>query len=167
MRNYRLWAGAMLGLAGCGGATLSGGLDGEWTGNAVAAFGAGGSYTYPAALLVGVSGNTATLRNFCSDGTGSVSATGSDDSASYSGNFTCASIPIADCAAVVFIYTKLSVTLTGTDSLAFAGTGSAGGCGENTSLVTTLVGSNMATAVRVAPIASGGFGAGSWAVLKN
>ncbi len=128
---------------------LSVGLDGTWGGRAIALFGPSGaptgSYAYDTALLVTVSGTTASLSGVCPDGTGAVTVTGSGTTGSFSAlfpsnNVQCPAIVIADCQTVVFAYRSVQATLTGPSSLTVTATGSASGCGTTVGVTTTLDG---------------------------
>ncbi len=113
---------------------------GPWTGMTRAAFGSGGSYSYDAFLGVTVTGSTALVSGVCVDGTGSLTVDGGGTSASFSGSVTCPSIPISTCEAVVFTYEGALLTLSDT-GLSFNATGTANGCDDKESLVSTFAGS--------------------------
>lgn len=137
-----LFAIAVVALFACSNsAPLSAGLAGSWIGTAVARFGSGGSVTYDATIVVTVASDTVSVAGICPDGTGLMALTGSGTSASSSGTLTCPGIALAGCEAVVFSYAKADVLLDGATSLVFAATGSASGCGDTETLVTSFFGS--------------------------
>jgi hypothetical protein len=127
----------------CGSGTtvpLNASIGGTWNGSGVASFGAGGSYTYDSTVVITVSGDVATVRGVCSDGTGTVAATGSGNSASVTGTLTCQGIPLSGCESVVFTYTQVAVTLTSNNTIQMGATGNANGCSESTTLTTAFTG---------------------------
>jgi hypothetical protein len=89
--------------------------------------------SYPRPILVTVDGNSAHLRPFCPDGTGSLLATVSGSVAIVSGSLACKATSIGSCPSVVLTYTNttadLIVPMPPDDPfLSIAATGTASGC---------------------------------------
>ena len=121
-----------LGLAGCGSEKLNAAFSGLWTGPATLTM---GSYTATETVQLTItlpSETTLTIAPVCPGNVGSITATGSGNSASWSGSQVCPAFAIGSCASV-------TVTLTsGTGSLSSDGktlsaqeSGTASGCSTN------------------------------------
>lgn len=130
-----------LGLAGCGSDKLNPAFVGVWTGPVVLTMGTG-TYTGTVRLSVTLpSETTATLSPVCLDSTGSITATGSGDSASWAGTMVCPPVGIGQCAAVTLTLTSGKASLS-SDGKTLSGQafGTASGCSTNTNFSWTFTG---------------------------
>jgi hypothetical protein len=93
-------------------------------------------------LAVSVSGQDATVNQVCLDGSGSFTAHGSGNSASWSGSLPCPPIPFTNCSAVTLTLTSASATLNGSVLTAQAA-GTASGCGQNPGFTITFTGTKQ------------------------
>jgi hypothetical protein len=122
---------------GCGPAPLNMALAGARTGYLVV------TYRYPqrdyqegyqTQLIVEVDGNSARVSHVCPDSTGSLTATGSGYSASWSGTMACPPVLFSNCSSVVVTYTNATVRFNlpsepqDTSTFDFYATGTAAGC---------------------------------------
>ena len=133
-----LWVVVTVALAGCGSDKLNTAFAGIWTGPATLTMGATmGAYTATENVQLTAtlpSETTLTISPVCPGNTGSLTATGSGDSASWTGTVTCPPFAVGPCASV-------TVTLNnGTGSLSSDGktltlraTGTASGCSTTAS----------------------------------
>jgi len=122
---------------GGGGGSSSGSLDpafaGTWSGTVTLSVTGSPSTSSASQLVVAVSGQSATISEVCPDGkgTGSVTAQGSGDSATWNGNVSCLAIPITGvCASVIITYTSATAMLSN-GTLNVLATGKAAGCGAS------------------------------------
>ncbi len=135
-------------LVGCGPSAATGPLNplfgGTWYGTATQALSDGNGTTYSAQWIGAVSGNLATLTAVCLDATGSLPLTGSGDSATFSGNYSCPPVAFLGCSSVVLSYSMATATLVpGTPShLSVVASGNVAGCQVTDTLATTFVGDN-------------------------
>jgi hypothetical protein len=91
--------------------------------------------------VIAVSGQTATVSAICPDGSGSVSAQGSGNSAQWQGSFTCPPVALAGtCAAITLTHQTASLMLDSTGTLTATGSGLASGCGITSALTLTFDG---------------------------
>lgn len=143
MRKAVLVAGAAL-LAACSnspGEPLNTALAGTWSGPVTLTYNSGGdSASYTGHIVVAVSGNSASVADVCPYGSGTLTATGSGNSATWSGNLVCPTLafPGGGCPSLVFTYQNATGTLNGT-TLTVVFTGTSAGCG-NGALSLTFVG---------------------------
>lgn len=122
-----------------GGAPLDTAFAGTWTGTTSMAFTGGGSTSYTGKLVITVSGNTATVAKICPDGSQSAQASGSGDSASWSGNIVCPPVSFTNCASVTLTFQSATTTLNA-GNLTLIATGSGSGCGSSVPLTVTFSG---------------------------
>jgi hypothetical protein len=115
------------------------GFSGTWSGSATANIQGDAPYTYTGQIVVSVGGQTANVSEVCPNGDGSFAASGSDDSASWSGTLACSAVALEGCGAVVFTYTSGSLSLGG-NMLAASGAGSGTGCGITNSFTMSFTG---------------------------
>jgi hypothetical protein len=88
-------------------------------------------------MIIAVSGANATVSRICADGSGTVTMSGSGNSASWTGSWVCPVMPFDSCAAFVFKWTSASVVLSSDNAtLTAEGSGSGGGTGCGASSVT-------------------------------
>jgi hypothetical protein len=132
-------------LSACGGSTspLSAAFAGTWTTNLSVSGGTLGSEQGVAGELdITVSGSSATVAKVCLDGTGSLSFTGSGDSASYSGLYACGPATLGSCASAVVSYASgtASVVVGSPDTLTIDLTGNVSGCGQSSALTAAFTG---------------------------
>jgi hypothetical protein len=120
--------------------SLDSNFSGTWNGTTTLTFTGNQPSAYASRVVVAVSGTSATLADVCPDGSGTITVTGSGESASWSGTLNCPSIAFTNCAAVAFTYHTGSMALNGNGSLTVQGTGLAAGCGVTLNLTTTFVG---------------------------
>jgi hypothetical protein len=128
--NLRTCAALAATLTACGG-DLDPGLAGTWLGTSVVALEGFQPYTYPSSLPIAVSGDTATVGNVCPTG-GSLTVTGSGDSADWKGSLACPPISYAGCNAVAFTYQSATIKLRDNGGLLAEGSLTAWGCGQST-----------------------------------
>jgi hypothetical protein len=83
-------------------------------------------------MITAVSGANATVSRICADGSGTVTMSGSWNSASWTGSWVCPVMPFDSCAAFPFKWTSASVVL-GSDNatLTAEASGSGTGCGAS------------------------------------
>jgi hypothetical protein len=96
---------------------------------------------YPITLAIEVNGSSAQISQVCPDNTGSLTATGSGDSASWSGTLVCPPVLFGSCSSVAMTYMSASVELNLPSdpgdvlTLGFSAGGTAAGCDRSGSLV--------------------------------
>jgi len=79
-------------------------------------------------IISGVNGNSMQIGPLCPDGTGTVTATGSGNTASWSGSLACAPTSgLSNCPSAVLTFTSLSSALSGT-TLSGTADGNLSGC---------------------------------------
>lgn len=115
----RLALGVLIVFCGCGAsAPLSQSLGGVWKGTANVNFTGGSPYAYFATVTVSVTGNSANISGVCTDGSGTVVATGSGTSALYNGTLACAPVELAGCSlALTYSSVAIRETTSGLDVL--------------------------------------------------
>lgn len=135
--RYVLLSAVLLVAAACGGSDDGGGGSGPvfnsgftktWNGTASVTIGAGSPFSYSAYMVLAVAGNQMTVGAFCPDGSGSVSVTGSGDTATWTGSYACPPVSMTGCGAVTFTFTAAMVTLNSGPSLTSQGSGTGNGC---------------------------------------
>jgi hypothetical protein len=103
-------------------------FSGTWTGTTTVSSPGVAPFSYSSSVVIAVSGQTATVSAICPDGSGSISAQGSGDSAAWQGSFTCPPIALDTCPAVTLTYQNASMTLNANGTLTASGSGIASGC---------------------------------------
>ena len=93
-------------------------------------------------LVISVSGQNANVSQVCLDGSGSVAAHGSGNSASWSGSLACPPIQFTNCSSVVLTLTSASATLNGS-VLTAQGAGTGTGCNTTQNFTITFTGSKQ------------------------
>jgi hypothetical protein len=120
----------VFGVAACGGS--GGGLDaamaGTWNGTASVTMAGLQPLSYQGQLIVAVSGDTATVRQVCSNGSGSISASGTGSTAQWHGTLSCPPVAFSDCASVTFTFNSGNMSLTN-GALVAQGAATGAGCG--------------------------------------
>jgi hypothetical protein len=132
-------------LCACGGSSspLSAAFAGTWVTSLTVSGGTLGSEQNVASELdITVTGSSASVAKPCLDGTGSLTFTGSGDSASYAGLYACGPATLGSCASVVVSYASgtASVAEGGQDTLTVVVKGNASGCGQSSALTATFTG---------------------------
>ena len=125
----------------CGGGDLNTAMNGTWAGTATLTISGEASQTLSGQLQVAVSGQNATFTGVCLDGSGAVTAHGSDNSASWSGSLVCPAVQF-QCGPVVMTFQSASATLNGSTMNA-QGAGNAAGCGLSKSFTISLAGTKQ------------------------
>jgi len=133
------FAAAVLCACGNSGSPLNAAMAGNWQGPIFIAgaldassqeYQIMGELNFQGQIITTVNGNTLTVTEICPDETGNVTANGSGDEATWSGNYACPAVPVTDCAAVTITYSKETVTLNGS-TLTVNATGTVTGCGTS------------------------------------
>ncbi len=115
-------------------------FSGTWTGTTTVSFPGVTPFSYSSLVVIAVSGQTATVSAICPDGSGSISAQGSGDSAQWRGSFTCPPLALDTCPAVTLTYQNASMTLNSNGTLTANGSGVATGCGISSPVTLTFNG---------------------------
>jgi len=138
-------------LAACGGGTNNGNNGGglnpafakQWTGaSTISGPGLNGT-SYAAQITIsGVNGNSATVTQVCLDSSGSMTVTGSGNSAVWNGTLDCPPLPQAGAnCSLTLTFTSASATLSANGTtLNATGTGTVTGCGLNTTFTNVFQG---------------------------
>ena len=115
---------------------LGGGYYGEWT----QTLGESPSQSHEGPLTLAVSGQTLTVSGICPDGSTSIKAIGSGESASWMGTLACPATTVGSCAAAVVTFTSVKVYVEVDDmndgdlnQLSLEGAGNYSGCGTSAS----------------------------------
>jgi hypothetical protein len=143
MRRLLVTVAALL-LSACGGsssdgAQLDSALTGTWNGQTTVSFPGYAPFYYQSYLHIAVSGQNAVVTAICPDGSGSVTATGTGESASWHGSLSCPGVPLGSCPSVSATYTSATATLSnGTMSAQAVGT--ATGCGMTSNVTVSFTG---------------------------
>src|SRR5207237_87701 len=111
----------------CGGSSggspnLDPAFSGTWTGPATLVVSGQGSQSYTARIVIAVSGQTATVADVCLDGSGSITAQGSGETASWQGSLTCPPVAFSNCSSVTEVFQSATTTLNG-NALSAQGSG--------------------------------------------
>ncbi len=138
-----------LSLAACGGSdTPAAGLNpafaGTWDGITAVTIPGVTPITYQGQLAISLSGNAAGVSRVCPDGSGSLTMTGTGNTASWTGSLVCAPIAVT-CSGTPG---TLNITLTSatgslsadTTTLTAQGSGTATACGGSTTVTFSFVG---------------------------
>ena len=136
-----------LALCACGSSNGSSGLNAAfaktWTGTTTTTV-SGQTFTGTNGhLTITVSGNNATVNTVCPDASGSVNATGSGNSASWSGTLACPPVQVTGCpSSLTLTYTTATLTLSSDNkTLNVQAGGTVSGCNfNNTPFTTTFAG---------------------------
>jgi len=122
-------------LAACG-SSLDTRMNGAWQGNWTQWLDDSAGTSSLRQLTLSVTGETVTVSGICPDGSGSITAEGNGDTASWSGNSSCPPATVESCASGVLSFTLASVGLSvddmndgDLDRLGFDAFGSYSGCG--------------------------------------
>jgi len=129
-------------LACGGGGNLNTAMNGTWAGPATLTISGESPQSFTGSIQVAVSGDTATFSGICLDGSGSVTAHGSGNSASWSGSFPCPAAPFTGCSSVVLTLQSASATLNGSTMNAQGG-GNAAGCGISKGFTLSIAGTKQ------------------------
>src|SRR5204863_3415910 len=97
--------------------------------------------TIPGGVKVAVSGQNAAFTGVCLDQSGSVTAHGSGNSASWSGSLVCPAVQFT-CGPVVMTFQSASATLNGS-TMNVQGAGNAAGCGLSKGFTISLAGTKQ------------------------
>jgi len=92
-------------------------------------------------VQVAVSGQNAAFTGVCLDASGSVTAHGSGNSASWSGSLVCPAVQFT-CGPVVMTFQSASATLNGS-TMNVQGAGNAAGCGLSKGFTISLAGTKQ------------------------
>lgn len=112
-----------------------------WQGGAVLTFPGFTPLTYEAQLSISVSGNNATVSHVCFDGSASVVASGSGNTANWSGTLVCPPVPVGNCSAVTATYNSAIASLSENNTtLTVQASGTATGCGTSLTFTNTFIG---------------------------
>jgi hypothetical protein len=126
----------------CGGGNLNTAMNGTWAGPATLTLSGESPQSFSGEVQVAVSGENATFSGFCLDGTGSVVAHGSGNSASWSGSFACPAVAFTGCSSVVLTFQSASATLNGSTMNA-QGAGNAAGCTVSKGFTISIAGTQQ------------------------
>lgn len=136
-----------LAASACGGsapapaASLNPALAGTWSGTTRLTLGSS-TFSESSTVTVTVSGQQGTLYPVCFDGTGTITATGSGDTASWSGTMPCPAVALGGCSSVVLTFVSAGANyLSLNDWLGASASGSATGCGVTQAATLTFLGS--------------------------
>ena len=121
--------------SGCGGTDTPTGLNpafaGTWSGTSTLALATGEVVrTESSTVGITVSGQIGSLNPVCFDGTGTIQASGTGNSAAWTGSLACPAVAFPGCASTVLTWTSATAVLgaTGT-SVTATTTGKGTGCG--------------------------------------
>ena len=88
-------------------------LNKTWIGTSNYTISGASAGSFNGGLVIAVNGDSALVSNVCIGGSGSLTVTGSGDTASFSGTFNCPAYPLFGCSPqVVISYTSATLTLT-------------------------------------------------------
>jgi len=125
----------------CGGGDLNTAMNGKWAGQATLTISGESPQTIPGGVQVAVSRQSATFTGVCLDNSGSVTAHGSGNSASWSGSLVCPAVQFT-CGPVVMTFQSASATLNGS-TMNVQGAGNAAGCGLSKGFTISLAGTKQ------------------------
>jgi hypothetical protein len=130
-------------LCACGPSPLDTALAGTWSVTSFVAIAGGNMVAYgQGELVIAVSGRTADVTNICPDYSGAMSATGSGDSAAWSGTLNCPATVITGCTSFTITNVSGTARLLGSVlNVIAAGTGT--GCGVTDQVYTAFTSSNQ------------------------
>jgi len=130
---------ALLALCACGSNTLNGAFAKAWLGTSTVTILGQAPVNFPSQLNITVSGDNATLTNICPDGSGSITATGSGNSAAWSGSVNCF-VPGNNCT-LTLTYKSTALSLSSDNrTITSDASGTANGCGLSTTFTVHFVG---------------------------
>ena len=136
-----------LSLAACGGsdspsAALNSAFNGSWVGTSTLTAQGYAPLTYQGQTSVAVSVSTATLSNICPGGGSSITATGSGNTASWTGSVVCPAVNVVGfCSSVVFTATSATMSLSQDGAtLTAQASGQGVGCGGTLAVTLSFVG---------------------------
>jgi hypothetical protein len=130
---------AVLVLCACGSSPLNSAFGKAWLGTSTVTIPGQAPVSFTSQLNITVSGDNATLTNLCPDGSGSLTATGSGNSAAWSGSVSCF-IPGNGCT-LTLTYKSTALSLSSDNrTLTSDASGTASGCGLNTTFTVHFVG---------------------------
>jgi hypothetical protein len=109
-------------------APLDPAFSGTWTGTTTVSSTAVDPLSFPSALVIAASGQTATVSAICPDGSGSVVAQGSGRSAQWQGSTACPPLETDVCSAVTLTFQNATLTLNEDGTLTTNAAGIATGC---------------------------------------
>ena len=135
---------AAITLAACGGSDTSGlnpGLAGSWSGNSILGSDSTLIAQWPATVTVTVSGQNGAMTPICPGGSGTITASGTGNTANWTGTLQCPPFELGSCATAVLTWTTARATLSadGTSLLSYA-SGQLSGCSQNTPVYLNFVG---------------------------
>lgn len=148
MKTIPLVIAAALAISGCGGGSsteplpdLNPALSGTWNGNTLVSVPGFPSSSYPSQLVIAASGRTATITKVCPDGTGTVVASGSGNTAAWSGSLACPPVAVSGCPSVTATLTSASGSLSAdATTLTVRAAGTASGCSFTSNVTLGFVG---------------------------
>jgi len=137
-----LLLGAVLGLVACGSDKLNTAFAGLWTGAATLTMGTYSSTDPSVEVSITLpSESTLTIAPVCPENTGSITASGNGDSASWNGTVTCQPVAIGSCASVTVTLTSGTGTLSSDGkTLTAKASGTATGCSQSLPFAWQFVG---------------------------
>lgn len=140
------WILIAVAISGCGGGSSSGPADldaaftGTWTGPATLTLAGETPQSYTARIVVAVSGQSLAAANVCLDGSGSIAASGSGRSASWTGSLSCPPVSFSNCTSVTETFQSATIFLEG-NALFAQGGGTMAGCGVSKAFFISMTGS--------------------------
>jgi hypothetical protein len=148
MKTNLLIIAAALALAGCGSSTttepltdLNPAFGGTWNGNTLVSAQGLPSSSFPSQLVIVASGRTATITKVCPGGTGTVVASGSGNSAAWTGSLACPPVQVSACPAVTATLTSANGSLSAdATTLTVQAAGTASGCSATSAVTLSFVG---------------------------
>lgn len=148
MKTNPLIIAAALALAGCGGSSstepltdLNPAFSGTWNGNTLVTVPGFSTSSYASQLVIAASGRTATITKVCPDGTGTVVASGSGNTAAWSGSLACPPVPVSGCPLVTATLTSANGSLSAdATTLTVQAAGTASGCSFTSNVTLGFVG---------------------------
>lgn len=148
MKTNHLIIAAALALAGCGGSSstepltdLNPALSGTWNGNTLVSVPSFPTSSYPSQLVIAASGRTATITRVCPDGTGTVVASGSGNTAAWSGSLACPPVTVSTCTTVIPTLTSANGSLSAdATTLTVQAAGTVSGCFFTSNVTLVFVG---------------------------
>jgi len=130
-----------LGLAACGSDKLNPAFAGLWSGVVTLTMGTYSSMGIVQLAITLPSENTLTIAPVCFDATGSITATGNGDSASWNGTLACQPVAIGQCASVTLTLQSGTGTLSSDGkTLTAQASGTAAGCSTTSPFTWQFVG---------------------------
>jgi len=136
-------------MGACGGsdepaASLNPAFSKTWTGTTTVTIPGVAPITYQGQLVIAVSGGNATVTRVCLDGSGTLTMSGSGNSASWTGTLVCAPLAV-DCPAGpgtlnITFYSANGTLSNNSTTLTAQGSGTAIACGSATTITFSFVG---------------------------